>query len=185
MTLDDLREAAALVRRGGIVAYPTEACYGLGCDPRNHAAVHRLLAIKRRHWSAGLILIADRFERLAPYLADVPPPLAARAQATWPGPHTWLWPARRGVSRWLRGEHDSLAVRVTAHDGAARLCRCLCAPLVSTSANRHGHAPALTADAVRRAFGAEVDCVLAGALGASPRPTEIRDLLTGEVLRAG
>jgi L-threonylcarbamoyladenylate synthase len=181
----ELLQAVAVLRRGGIVAYPTEACYGLGCDPRNHAAVRRLLALKGRAWSHGLILIADRLERLTPYLDAVPPQCAARAHSTWPGPQTWLWPARPGVSRWLRGVHDTLAVRVTAHRDAAALCRHFRAALVSTSANRHGRAPARSAGEVGRAFGKQVDYVLAGPLGSSPRPTEIRDLLSDEVLRPG
>lgn len=185
MNRSELVRACAVLRRGGIVAYPTESCYGLGCDPRNHAAVRRLLALKRRHWSLGLILIADRFERLAPYLSSVAPARAGAAAASWPGPYTWLWPARPAVSRWLRGAHDTLAVRVTAHTGAGNLCRYFRAALVSTSANRHGRPPARSAGEVVRDFGDSIDYVLPGALGASPRPTEIRDLLSGKVVRAG
>ena len=183
MNRNDLYEAASVLRRGGIVAYPTEACYGLGCDPRNHAAIRRLLAVKRRSWSHGLILIAESLDRLLPYLAPVPPQACERARATWPGPHTWLWPAQAGVSRWLRGGHDSLAVRVTAHPGAAALCRHARLPLVSTSANRHGRRPARSAEESRRLFGNDIDYFLAGKLGGAEKPTEIRDVVSGAVVR--
>jgi L-threonylcarbamoyladenylate synthase len=181
----DLERAAAVLRAGGIVAYPTEACYGLGCDPRRHDAVRRLLRIKRRPWDMGLILIADDLARLRPYLAPLSDDLRRRVSATWPGPVTWVLPARPSTSRWLRGRHDGLAVRVTAHPGAAALCRQARSALVSTSANRHGRTPALSAAAVRRELGHYVDFILPGQLGGLARPTEIRDGLTGRVLRSG
>lgn len=108
-----------------------------------------------------------------------------RAAAAWPGPVTWLMPARRGVSRWLIGEHPRIAVRVTAHRGAAALCNHAGTAIVSTSANRHGHPPARSAGGVRREFGECVDYVLAGNLGGSPKPSEIRDVVTGRIIRSG
>jgi len=180
----DLDAAAAVLRAGGIVAYPTESCYGLGCDPDNHRAVRRLLHLKRRNWRQGLILIADHPARLARYLAPLSAGAQARVGASWPGPFTWLVPARARVSPWLRGDHDSLAVRVTAHRGAATLCRGARRAIVSTSANRHGRPPALSAEAVRREFGDALDFVLVGILGGAPRPTQIRDAETGALVRA-
>lgn len=180
----DLETAAAVLRAGGIVAYPTESCYGLGCDPDNHGAVRRLLRLKRRDWRHGLILVADHAGRLQRYLAPLHPPAGAHLAATWPGPFTWLVPARPRVSPWLRGSHDSLAVRVTAHAGAASLCRAARRAIVSTSANRHGRRPALSAGAVRREFGAELDYILVGTLGGEDRPTQIRDAVTGTLIRA-
>jgi len=180
----DLETAAAVLRAGGIVAYPTESCYGLGCDPDNHGAVRRLLRLKRRDWRQGLILIADHADRLQRYLAPLPAPVSARLDASWPGPFTWLVPARPRVSPWLRGDHDSLAVRVTAHRGASTLCRAARRAIVSTSANRHGRPPALSAAAVRREFGAELDYILVGALGGQSRPSRICDAVSGALIRA-
>jgi len=185
LTLRDLQQAVAALRRGDIVAYPTESCYGLGCDPRRHEAVRRLLALKGRPWDKGFILISDHISRLFPYIGTPSAELADRVLSTWPGPVTWLVPARPLVSRWLRGNHAQLAVRVTAHPGAAALCRHARMALVSTSANRAGRPPARSAAAVRREFGNRIDYVLEGNLGALARPTEIRDGVTGEIIRAG
>jgi len=172
--------AARALRHGKIVAYPTEGVYGLGCDPRQRAAVARLLKLKRRRWQKGLILIAADPAQLAPYVADLPD----IARRTWPGPHTWLVPARPDCPRWLRGVHELIAVRITAHPLAAGLCRTAGMALVSTSANRAGAVPARFARDVRRRLGHRVDYVLAGRVGARKRPTPIRNALTGASLRA-
>lgn len=180
-----LAAAVAALRAGGVVAYPTEAVYGLGCDPRDVAALDRVLALKGRPAALGLILIASAFSELAPYLVPLPPELEARASATWPGPVTWIWPCTAGLPPVLTGGRDTLAVRVTAHPGAAALCHAFGGAIVSTSANRHGEAPARDAAMVRAAFGAGVDVVVEGPCGGLARPTEIRDVRTGAVLRAG
>ncbi|MFZ4791282.1 MAG: Sua5/YciO/YrdC/YwlC family protein [Candidatus Competibacteraceae bacterium] len=180
-----LQIAARIVRVGGLIAYPTEAVYGLGCDPRNERAVTRLLTLKRRSISKGLILIAADFVQLEPFLQPLDPQDRVRLEATWPGPQTWLIPARTTVPRWLRGRHDTLAVRVTAHPLAAALCRTCGHPLVSTSANRSGRPPARTALAVRRQLGDSLDDLLPGPTGGAVKPTAIRDLRTGQVVRKG
>lgn len=139
-----LEQATAALRRGEIVAYPTEAVWGLGCDPFDAAAVQRLLALKQRPQAKGVILIAAGIEQLLPWidLAGLPDARRVELLASWPGPHTWTVPCRESVPDWLRGEHDSLAVRVTAHPLAAALCRAFDGPLVSTSANLAGAPPA-------------------------------------------
>lgn len=179
-----LKAAARRVRAGGLIAYPTEAVYGLGCDPRNESAVQRLLALKRRSWRKGLILIAADFAQLAPFLQPLDPTDYSRLAATWPGPHTWLIPARADTPQWLRGRHDTLAVRVTAHPLAAALCRACGHPLVSTSANFSGRPPARTALAARRQLGKVIDYLLPGPTGGAAQPTGIRDLRTGQRVRA-
>lgn len=178
-----LRQACRVIASGGVVAYPTEAVYGLGCDPWREEAVERLLALKRRPMAKGLILVAAGFDQLAPFLAPLPPERLRAVLATWPGPVTWVMPAARSAPRWLRGGHETLAVRVSDHPVVAALCRA-CGPLVSTSANRSGGRPARSAAEVRRMFGSGI-FVLNGPLGGLPRPTEIRDASTGRLLRPG
>jgi len=179
-----IRQAVHTARAGGIIAYPTEAVYGLGCDPLNAGAVLRLLELKARPASKGLILVAAEFAQLAPYLQPLAEDLKANVDASWPGPITWLLPARPEVPVWLRGRHETLAVRVSAHRAVTALCREFGGPLVSTSANRSGQAPARSPLAVRRIFGEDVDYVLHGPLGGLDRPTEIRDGATGHVVRS-
>ena len=180
-----LRAAARVVKAGGLIAYPTEAVYGLGCDPRQEDAVRRLLALKRRPMHKGLILIAASFEQLEPFLQPLTEAERTQLTATWPGPHTWLIPTRPDTPRWLRGRHETLAVRVTAHPLAAALCRVCGHPLVSTSANLSGRPPARGALAVRRQLGRHLDYVLPGPTGGAAKPTEIRDLRTGRRVRDG
>ena len=177
-----LRRAAEILRRGGVVAYPTEAVYGLGCDPLNEEAVKYVLAIKQRPVEKGLILIASQFEQLKPFVLAVSPEIQERLDESWPGPVTWLLPARPTTPRWLSGEHDSLAVRVTAHPLAGALCEAFGGAIVSTSANPAGRPPARSALQARiRCPG--VDLILQGPTGPLARPTPIRDAVTGRVLR--
>ena len=183
-SLFKLRLAARALRDGAIVAYPTEAVFGLGCDPLNRAAVDRLLAIKQRPIHKGLILIASDPVQLAPFIETPGDTAQARLDASWPGPVTWLLPARPQTPRWLRGGHASIAVRVTAHPVAAALCRAFGGPIVSTSANLSRRPPARSALQVRlRCPG--TDLIVHGACGDADRPTTIRDALSGAVLRAG
>lgn len=179
-----LRLAAHVIHHGGVVAYPTEAVYGLGCDPWNGEAVVRLLAIKRRDVSKGLILIAADADQLAPFVEDLPPERMAEIRASWPGPHTWLLPARSITPRWLTGRFDTLAVRVTAHPLAAGLCRVYGGAIVSTSANMADHPPARTALQVRLRLADQPDDILAGVCEGAGRPSSIRDGRTGRLLRA-
>ncbi|HEY7872973.1 MAG TPA: Sua5/YciO/YrdC/YwlC family protein [Rudaea sp.] len=182
---DALRTVVATLRSGGVVAYPTEAVYGLGCDPQNHAAFERLFALKQRPPTQGVLLIAADFAQVEKYidLAGVPAGALARVRASWPGPHTWVFPRAASVPDWIAGAHAGIALRVTAHPLAAALCRAFGGTLVSTSANRHSESPARTADEVRAAFGSELGYILDGAVGGLERPTPIRDAISGELIR--
>lgn len=175
-------ELRAYLTRGGLIAYPTESCYGLGCDPRNTRALKRLVALKGRSAAKGLLLIADSFKHLAPYVGRLTPAERARMARTWPGPVTWVVPASAACPPLLTGSRPTIAVRVTAHPVAARLCRMLGMALVSTSANRSGRKPARTAAQCRRMFGARVR-VIEGRIGARRRPSTLIDLASGAVLR--
>ncbi|MDH3310444.1 MAG: Sua5/YciO/YrdC/YwlC family protein [Gammaproteobacteria bacterium] len=177
----NLARAARIIKHGGVVAYATEYCFGLGCDPMNRSAVLRLLRIKHRPVQKGLIVLAANREQLAPYVEAIPPDVAD----TWPGPYTWLLPARTGVPGWITGEHPRIALRITAHAQAAALCRTVGMAIVSTSANRGGGRPTRSyRDAVRQ-FRGVVDYVLPGVVGDAPAPTPIRDAVTGVLLRPG
>jgi L-threonylcarbamoyladenylate synthase len=180
-----LRRAVETVRAGGVIAYPTEAVYGLGCDPLEHGAVSRIFDLKRRDAAKGLILIAARVEQLLPFMATLSDAVMQKLKASWPGPVTWVVPAAPALPFWLSGGRETLAVRVTAHPLASALCEACDMALVSTSANRSGQAPARSALQVRTQFGDGVDYILPGPVGALSKPTEIREALTGKILRAG
>lgn len=174
---------AAYLRRGGLIAYPTESCYGLGCDPDNRAAVLRLLRLKQRPQRKGLILIAASYRQVARYLQPLTPDEQARLKSDGAQAITCLMPAKPSCPRWLRGVHDTLAVRLTAHRQAAQLCLSASSALVSTSANRSGQRPARTYAQCQRLFGRKV-WVLPGRVGKRRKPSTIRAWAGGQIIRS-
>lgn len=180
--LPPIRRIRAFLRRGGVIAYPTESCYGLGCDPRNPRAVDRILRLKGRPRAKGLILIGSDAGQFDRFLAPIPAEVVRRLADWWPGPNTILLRWSRRCPHWLTGKFTKLAVRVTAHPEAARLCRFLGMALVSTSANRSGQRALKTAADCRREFGRHV-WALDGRVGRRKRPSTILDPASGGVLR--
>ena len=178
-----LARAASHLRKGGIIAYPTEGVYGLGCNPLDPAAIRRIMALKGRSTAKGFILIAADFAQIEPFLVCQDPLLVERVLPSWPGPVTWVVPAAPWVPAWLRGKRSGLAVRVTAHPVAAALCRWFGGPLVSTSANRSGRPPARNVLAVRKHFRTKDVMLIAGHTGGAVGPTAIFDALSGKRLR--
>lgn len=174
-------ELHAWLRRGGVIAYPTESCYGLGCDPKNRRAVEKIFQLKGRAAAKGLILIAANRNQLRPY-AKRSAIEAAWKTGRWPGPVTWVLPVSKSCPAWLTGEHQTIAVRITAHAGAASLCSQLGMALVSTSANKSGDAPAITSEQCAQIFGKHVR-VIPGKIGLRKRPSTLIDFATGKVLR--
>ncbi len=182
---NSLADTAAAIRAGGIVAYPTEGVWGLGCDPANRKAVELLIALKGRDVGKGLILLAAEEDQLTPWIEPFNPAMANRVRGTWPGPVTWIVPARSDCPAWLTGGRSTVAVRITAHPPARALCVAAGTALVSSSANPSGQAPLKGPEEVRKAFGSALDAILEGPLGGLQGPTEIRDLQTGRILRPG
>lgn len=178
-----VKPAVRALNQGKLIAYPTEAVWGLGCDPLNEAAVRNLLELKQRNVAKGLILVAADIEQLQGYLGDVTAEQQNRLLESWPGPVTWLCPVGRLVPGWIRGSHDRVALRVSAHPGVRALCESFGRPVVSTSANRSGQRPADVGMRVRCYFGSDVTCVVPGACFGADRPTRIKDLINGATLR--
>ncbi len=185
-TLDQLTAAADALHRGGVLAYPTEAVFGLGCDPHDRAALGRLFELKQRPATQGVLLIAAEFSQLEQYidLANVPRVVMTEVQASWPGPSTWVFPRSMHVPEWIVGHHTGIALRVTAHPPAAALCRAFGGALVSTSANPHGAPPARITRTVADYFGDALDGVVDAATGDRQAPSTIRDALSGAIIRA-
>lgn len=179
-----IREASRQLASGGIIAYPTETVYGLGCDPFNGKAALHLLELKKRNIDQGLILVASHFEQLEPLLCPLRPAVRKRVARPGKSPVTWVLPCLPEIPVWLRGAHDSLAVRVSSHPLTAALCRHWGGPLVSSSANIHGKRPATSPLDVRKAFNGRLDYILHGTHGSTHRPSQIRNGLTGELLRS-
>jgi L-threonylcarbamoyladenylate synthase len=179
-----LRHAVSQLKQGGLIAYPTEAVYGLGCDPLNQQAVLKILQLKQRPIEKGLILVAADFAQLAPFL-DYDEAILARVLPTWPGAVTWVIPAQTWVPTELTGQHTSLAVRVTAHPLVRQLCQQANMPLVSSSANPNTRLPARSSLRVRQYFTQEISdlLILAGTTGGYQHTSRIYDARSGVCLR--
>ncbi|EHK5440680.1 Sua5/YciO/YrdC/YwlC family protein [Aeromonas hydrophila] len=177
--------AVAALQRDGVIAYATEAVFGLGCDPDSESAVHRLLAIKQRPVEKGLILIAADLAQLQDYidLDQLTSEQLARVEASWPGPFTWIMPARSNTPAWLTGQFTTLAVRVTAHPQVQGLCRAFGKPLVSTSANLTGEEPARQVADIGELLASQLAYILPGEVGGQANPSEIKDARTGAIIR--
>ncbi|MGR5149313.1 L-threonylcarbamoyladenylate synthase type 1 TsaC [Photobacterium alginatilyticum] len=185
--VENLAQVVAALQQGEVVAYPTEAVFGVGCDPDNEQAVQKLLALKQRPVEKGLILIAADYEQLKPYVDDsqLTAEQMQRIQSTWPGPVTWVMPTKAGVPSFLTGQFSTIAVRVTDHPLVQQLCRQFGKPLTSTSANLTGQEPGRSAEEVNDKLGQYLPAILQGETGGRQNPSEIRDAQTGEVFRQG
>ncbi|MCG8434713.1 MAG: Sua5/YciO/YrdC/YwlC family protein [Gammaproteobacteria bacterium] len=174
---------AGRLRQGGVMAYPTEGVWGLGCLPESRDAVMRILALKKRSWAEGLILIAGNIDQFDEYLDHLNPEQMETLNDCWPGAITFLVPDNGNAPWWIVGEHDTLALRVTDHPVVRFICDAVDAPLVSTSANISGRPAARSALDVRRYFGERIDVIVPGELGGASGASEIRMLTTGEIVR--
>jgi len=183
MVDDQINRAVVVLKKGGIVAYPTEAVYGLGCDPFNLDAVDKLICLKERDKDKGLILIASEFNQVKAFLEEIDPLLEAKVKQTWPGAITWLWPARSSTSSLLKGKYDTLAVRITDHPIASKLCEQFGGAIVSTSANKSEKKAASNSKEVESIFKNQIDFIISGETGGLKSPSEIRDVMTGRIIR--
>jgi L-threonylcarbamoyladenylate synthase len=182
MNLSHLKQAIIAFKEGGVIAYPTESVFGLGCIPVLQDSVYRILKLKQRPVEKGLILVASSIEQLEEYVHFENLPTIDLINASWPGPVTWLIPAKKKTPIWLTGSHETLAVRISAHPTIDALCRKL-GPIISTSANPTGEKPAITTHEVFSYFGAELDYVIPGNIKNNLNPTKIRDAQNGNIIR--
>lgn len=178
-----LQRAAQICHSGGVIAYPAESVFGLGCDPLNADAVFRILALKKRPVEKGLILLADNLQKLLPFIAvDAQQQKQLLAEPS--RPTTWLVPASALTPYWVRGEHANVAIRITQHGKLAAFCSLLPYPIISTSANPAKKSPARTALRVRQYFDDQLDFIVPAQRSLHGDPSVIRDLETGAILRA-
>ncbi|PJE78926.1 Threonylcarbamoyl-AMP synthase [invertebrate metagenome] len=174
------------IQKGGVIAYPTEGVWGIGCDPWNHDAVMKVLSIKHRPVEKGMILIGNSQSQFSPLIESLSDHQKQQLNDTWPGPYTWIIPdPTQWTPNWVRGQFNTIAIRVTGHPVVCQLCEAVGHPLVSTSANLSGEPSLMTMDAVSQHFSTRLDGIMPGATGGRMTPSEIRDLRTGKVIRAG
>jgi len=178
-----MQKAISTCRAGGVIAYPTEAVFGLGCIPIYEHSVRRIIRLKRRSIRKGLILVASETEQLEEFVDFSKIKNLKTVFDSWPGPITWLIPSRQTTPFWLTGEHKTLAVRVSSHNLIKSLCADL-GPIVSTSANPNNARPARSSQRVRSYFHQKIDYVIPAKIVNNKNPTEIRDAQTGNILRS-
>ena len=183
----EVLQAVNILYQGGVIAYPTEAVYGLGCDPKNLSAVKNILEIKQRNKEKGLILVAANFEQLKPYLLPLEKDIEKKLLASWENKNdavTWLVPVKKDVSDYLKGQFDTLAVRVSHHPVVKKLCEKFGGAIVSTSANVSSKEAARTAEQVKHIFKNKIDYIVEGETDINAQPSKIRDALTDKIIRA-
>ncbi|MFT2098026.1 L-threonylcarbamoyladenylate synthase [Marinomonas sp. 2405UD66-6] len=177
-------ELATILKQGGVIAYPTEAVWGLGCDPFNESAVRRILDLKSRPEYKGLILIAGAEQQLTPWLNTLEPKVADRLLSINETPTSWVVPDTSITPSWVRGEHQSVAIRLSQHKPVQALCEAFQGVLVSTSANPAGLDPAMTAEEVSAYFGDKIDAIYDAPLGGASQPSQVRDIISDTLFRA-
>lgn len=179
------QDTSATLHQSGLIAYPTEAIFGLGCDPFNEAATNKLLSLKNRSWVKGLILISYDWQSFLPLVKDLPMAELESLEAKASHPITWLVPKSDRVPSWIHGQHDKVAIRLVQHAEAKAICQAFGGPIVSTSANPEGKPPAKNLAEAKAYFGERIDYYFSGAVGPFESPSEIRDSLSHESIRAG
>jgi L-threonylcarbamoyladenylate synthase len=182
-----IREAAEILRRGGLVAFPTETVYGLGADASNPAAVARIYAVKGRPPNHPVIVHIGDVGQMARWTREVPEPAARLAARFWPGPLTLVLRRASGVGDYLTGGQESVGLRIPGHPVALELLREFGGGIAAPSANRFGRISPTCAEHVRRDLGADVDLILDGGACEIGIESTIVDVSRGKpvVLRPG
>ncbi|UJF19362.1 threonylcarbamoyl-AMP synthase [Vibrio sp. SS-MA-C1-2] len=185
--MSNIKQSVAALSEGGVIAYPTEGVFGLGCDPDNQDAIEKLLAIKQRPIEKGLILIAANYQQLLSYIdeSQLSVDQLSQIKRSWPGAVTWIMPCQPHLSNHLTGAFNSLAVRVSDHPIVQELCLALDKPITSTSANLTGEPSCMTTEEVAEQLGDKLDAIVMGKTSGRRKPSQIIDAMTGKVLREG
>lgn len=182
----NIQQIVEQLKQDQVIAYPTEAVFGLGCNPNSEVAVQKLLAFKQRPVEKGLILVSPNLDYLLPFIdvSRFKEEHWVRLSGQYSVPTTWVVPATRSTPKFLTGKFHSIAVRLCEHSAVKQLCEQTGFALTSTSANLTGLTPCRTAQQVRELFGEDFP-VLDLAVGQATNPSEIRDLFTNQLFRQG
>lgn len=177
------QHAISVIQSGGIIVYPTESIYGLGCNPFKEEAVLNLLSLKKRSVKKGLILIASHVQQILPLIQPIVANDLARALKTWPGHHTWIFPKSSLTPTWVSGSFDTIAVRVSSHPIVKVLCDKLDLPLVSTSANLTNHTALKSINEIKIQFGDKIDAYINAPLGNQAKASKMTVAHSSKQLR--
>jgi L-threonylcarbamoyladenylate synthase len=182
MIKGDCAGAISCLKSGGIIAYPTEAVYGIGCDPYNKDSVKKITQIKKRESRKSYILVASELSQLS-NLININS-LSEEVLNSWPGHNTWLIKPKKNIPSWLMdNENGLIAIRVSSHPEIVKLCQFFKNPIISTSANISGNKILKNHHDVERILGSYLDYLVLGNVGEHPEPSIIKDMKTGKVIR--
>jgi len=176
-----IHQAAIIIRNGGVISYPTESVFGLGCDPLSEPAVKRILQLKKRSADKGLIIIASNLQQLEPYIE-----ITAKEKLiilNEKSVMTWLVRKSKLTPPWVSGKHSKIAIRISRHPLIMALCDEINQPIISTSANPAGIQPAISCRQSKDYFLNQVDLYLSDSAEMSGQPTKIKDIETGAYIR--
>lgn len=180
------KAAVAALKQDQVIVYPTEAVWGMGCDPQSEIAVNHLLTIKQRPIEKGLILIAADFAQVEKYvdIKKLSSDIKQQVFDSWPGPVTWLLPCSEIAPHWVTGGSDLIAVRITNHPTVINLCNEFEDAIVSTSANLTGQPTCETLNELQELFDDKVAVYVDEPLGGNTNPSTIKHAFTGKVIRS-
>tara|TARA_Y100000768_G_scaffold26611_1_gene17921 strand:- start:881 stop:1414 length:534 start_codon:yes stop_codon:yes gene_type:complete len=177
--MNSVSQSSQWLKLGEIIAYPTEGVWGLGCDPCNEIAIKKLLDIKGRSYEKGLILVGSNFEQFTEFShVNL---YKEKLMSKWPGPHTWLVPAKDILSSLIKGENTKVALRLSNHKVVCQICDSFGGAVVSTSANKEGMPTLISTKEIKDVF-PEVR-IVEGELGGYNKPSTIQDVETDKVIR--
>jgi L-threonylcarbamoyladenylate synthase len=171
-----IAEAAEAVLRGGVIAFPTDTLYGLGCSLLDVAAVEMVARLKRRDPSLAVISLIPEPSQAWGVAAEVNETAERLIARHWPGPLSLIFRAGRIVPPRVRGAGGTVALRCPRHTLSERLLDAIGGPVVSSSANLTGQRPAENAEEVVRIFGNQLDLILDGGPSPGSRPSTLVDV---------
>ena len=177
----EIKKIHQILVNGGVIAYPTESVFGLGCDPSNEQAIAKILKIKKRTLEMGLVLLAPSIEIIDDWTNMNNKQLKVFSSPSL-RPTTYIVPASNSVPKWLTVK-NTLAVRVSNDPFIKNICGMMGLPIVSTSANLHGEQPCRSADEVEKIMGSQLDYIVFKPTGSFNNPSTIVDLSSGKTIR--
>jgi len=182
MIKGDPAGAVEYLKNGKIIAYPTETVFGIGCDPYKKDSVNRIFEIKKRPLVKKFILIASSYEQLTDVVNMEK--ITDEVLKSWPGPNTWLVPPNKKLPEWLINKDNGLiAVRVSKNSAVKEMCEKFGKPIISTSANLYDSEALRNYEEVEKVFSETIDYLVIGETSKQKKPSTIKNMLTGEVIR--
>ncbi len=172
----EIEKAVEYLRRGQVIAYPTETIYGLGADVTDRKAVKRIYDLKARDYGLPISILVADLRMLREVVSEVPDRALLLMRKFWPGALTILFPASSIIPKGLVTNTGKVGIRISSHPVAAALVQQFGRPITTTSANLSGFPPSLAVKHVRKYFGEKLPCIIDGGECAPTRGSTVVDI---------